>query len=117
MAILSVNGAALPAPTEIKTDDEIIWSSNTGRSASGSMIGDVVAEKKTVTIKWEYLRENEVAVIKNNLAAGFFPFTFHDDGIDITITSYRGTISKEQLGNLGDGYFWYKSVSVKIVQK
>ncbi len=50
MAILTANGVALPAPTVIKIDNEIIWSSNTGRTSSGAMAGDVVAEKKTVTI-------------------------------------------------------------------
>lgn len=117
MAILSVNGVALPAPTKIQTDDEIIWSSNTGRSASGDMIGDVIAEKKTITIKWEYIREDEIKLIKNKLVSGFFPFTFHDNGVDITINSYRGTLSKTHLGNLGDGYYWYESADVKIVQQ
>lgn len=46
MAILTANGVALPAPTVIKIDNEIIWSSNTGRTSSGAMAGDVVAEKK-----------------------------------------------------------------------
>ena len=42
-------------------------------------------------------------VIKNILVPGFFPLSFHDDGIDITINSYRGTLSKEHLGYIGDG--------------
>lgn len=117
MAILSVNGVELPAPTSITVDDEIIWSSNTGRSSSGIMIGDVVANKKTLNIKWGVLREEEISKIKNNLISGFFPLTFRDDGIDITIDTYRGTLSKEQIGLLTDGIFWYKSASVKIVQK
>ena len=57
MAILTANGVALPAPTVIKIDNEIIWSSNTGRTSSGTMAGDVVAEKKTITIEWGVLRE------------------------------------------------------------
>lgn len=117
MAILSVNGVALPAPVSIKVDDEIIWSSNTGRVSDGTMAGDVVTEKKTISIEWGILREDELAKIKNNLIAGFFPFTFHDDGIDVTVSSYRGTISKEQIGLLGDGIFWYKKASVKIIQQ
>ena len=56
-------------------------------------------------------------VIKNILVSGFFPLSFHDDGIDITINSYRGTLSKEHLGYIGDGIYWYKSVSVDIIQR
>ena len=37
MAILTANGVALPAPTVIKIDNEIIWSSNTGRKSNGIM--------------------------------------------------------------------------------
>ena len=52
-----------------------------------------------------------------NLIAGFFPITFHDDGQDITITSYRGTLSKEVLGDIGDGNYYYRSASVSIIQQ
>ena len=67
MAILTANGVALPAPTVIKIDNEIIWSSNTGRTSSGAMAGDVVAEKKTVTIEWGVLQESEMAKIRKKI--------------------------------------------------
>ena len=54
---------------------------------------------------------------KKHLIAGFFPITFRDDGIDITIDTYRGTLSKEYMGWLDDGNFWYRSVSVDIIQR
>lgn len=115
--ILWSGSTTLPAPTSLSVNDELIWTSDTGRTLSGYMVGDVVAEKKTVSVKWEYLTETEVQTIKNTLIPGFFPFSFRDDGIEITIQSYRGTISKEHLGKLGDGIYYYKSVSVDIVQR
>lgn len=117
MAILASNGVVLPAPVSIKVDDEIIWSSNTGRMDNGNMAGDVITEKKTVSIEWGVLQETEMKLIKDRLIAGFFPFTFHDDGLDLTISTYRGTLSKEQIGRLTDGIFWYKKASVKIIQQ
>lgn len=107
----------LPAPVSIKVDDEILWSSSTGRALDGTMLGDVVAEKKTLSVTWGILTETELALIKSKLVAGFFPVTFHDDGADITITTYRGTLSKEQIGRLSDGIFYYRSASVSIVQQ
>lgn len=115
--ILWSGNTVLPAPTEITVNDEIIWSSNTGRSASGEMIGDVIAQKKNISIKWGVLTESELTIIKKVLVAGYFPFSFHDDGIDMTIRSYRGTLAKEQLGWLSDGIFYYKSASVSVIQK
>ncbi len=115
--ILSAGGVVLPPPVSISVDDEIIWSEDTGRTLSGDMVGDVIAEKKKLSIKWQFLQESELAIIKSKMIAGFFPITFRDDGIDVTISSYRGTLSKEQLGRLGDGIFWYRSATVNLIQK
>ncbi len=115
-AILTAGGIVLPAPVSMTVNDEIIWSSDTGRTMSGQMVGDVVAEKKNVGIKWGCLLEDDVVTIKRCLVPGFFPVSFRDDGMLITIYTYRGTLSKEQLGWLG-GEFWYRSVSVDIIQR
>lgn len=117
MAILESGSTILPTPVEISTADEIIWSSNTGRAANGDMTGDVIAEKKAVSIKWGVLSEIDVKLIKDTLKPGFNPITFRDDGVNITITQYRGTLSKEHLGRLGDGIYWYRSASVELIQK
>ena len=115
--ILAVNGQALPAPDSIKVDDEIIWSSSTGRSLDGTMLGDVVAKKKNISITWGLLQESELVLIKNRLIAGFFPITFRDAGEDVCINAYRSTLSKEEIGTLDDGIFWYRSASVQIIQQ
>ena len=117
MAVLWSGETVLPAPVSLSINDEIIWSSSTGRSAAGNMIGDVIDEKKNLNIEWAFLTEEEVALIKSVMIAGFFPFSFHDDGIDMTIESYRGTLSKEVLGDIGDGYYWYKSVKVTVIER
>lgn len=115
--ILRAGGETLPAPVSLSVNNELIWTSDTGRLMDGTMQGEVIAEKKTVSIRWEFLNEEELVKIKKNLVAGFFPFTFHDDGIDMQITSYRGTLSKEHLGRLSDGIYYYRNVSVDIVER
>ncbi len=115
--ILWSGSTILPAPTALTVSDELVWTSDTGRTLAAYMIGTVIAQKKNLSIKWEYLTEKEVKLIKDTLIPGFFPFSFHDDGIDITINSYRGTLSKEHLGYIGDGEYWYKSVSVDVIQR
>lgn len=114
---LRASDTLLPAPVEMMVNDEIIWSANTGRSASGKMLGDVVAEKGTVTITWGILPETDVATIQNAMPAGFFPLKFPDGGATRTITVYRGPFEREQLGYVGDGLLWYRSVSVELVQQ
>lgn len=65
--IIWSGSTTLPAPTSLSVNDEIIWSSDTGRTLSGRMVGDPVAQKKTVSLKWEYLTEAEEKIIKNTL--------------------------------------------------
>lgn len=115
--VLKSGSVVLPAPVSLSVSDEIIWTSDTGRTLAGYMIGDVAAEKKNLSIKWGFLTEQDVVLIKSRLIAGYFPITFHDDGLDITIESYRGTLTKDVLGDIGDGLYWYKSVSVDIIQR
>lgn len=115
--ILWSGNITLPSPTQITVSDEIIWSSNTGRSASGEMIGDIIASKKNVNISWGVLTEAEMALIKQVMAPGFFTISFHDDGVDLTLRAYRATLNKEVLGYIGDGAFYYRSASVSIIQK
>lgn len=115
--VLKSGDIVLPAPVSLTVNDEIIWTSDTGRTLSGYMIGDVVAEKKNLSIRWGVLTEDEYLLIKNTLIAGFMPFTFHDDGIDMTIEAYRGTMSKDQLGYLSDGIFYYRNVSVDLIER
>ena len=95
----------------LSVNDEIIWTSDTGRTLAGYMVGDPVAEKKTISIKWGILTEQQEVLIKNTLVPGYFPFSFHDDGIDVTIQSYRGTLSKEQLGWIDDTFLLQKCIS------
>ena len=62
--------------------------------------GEVVAEKKNISLKWGILTEAEMSQIRNRIVNGFFPVTFRDDGIDMTVTVYRGTLSKGCFGRL-----------------
>ncbi len=115
--ILKVGDVVLPAPDQLMIGDEIIWSSNTGRTADATMLGDILAEKKTLNIVWGILTEEQYLIIKNNLVAGFFPVTFHDDGLELTISSYRSTLSKEVIGRCDDGIFYYRSATCEIIQQ
>lgn len=113
---ISANGVTLPSPIEIGTSEEIIWSANTGRSTTGLMIGDVVAEKRTLNIRWGVLTAAEYDSIRTNIRSGFHPFTITADGTTTTITSYRGAITATMLGTFG-GVTYYRDTAVSIIQQ
>lgn len=116
-AVFKANNITLPSPVSFSSNDELIWSTNTGRSASGEMIGDIITQKKACTITWSYITEAQLATIVQALAGTFFPFQFRDNGAVMTITIYRGTINKEHLGYIGDGTYYYRTVTADLVQK
>ncbi len=116
MVSILANGVILPSPIEVTTTDEVIWSSNTGRSTTGKMIGDVVAQKQTFEIKWGVLTETEYQLIRSSIRSGFHPFTLNIDGTEATITSYRGNIVSSILGTHG-GVTYRKDASVTIIQQ
>lgn len=117
MAYLIAGGATMPCPVAITVGHEIIWSSNSGRSSSGKMIGDVVAEKRTLSVEWGILTDSEMEKIKKHMVAGFFPIEFHDFGGNATIQFYRGTLSGELIGELSDGITYWRRASVQVVQQ
>lgn len=113
MSEISVSGVGLPSPTDISISDEPIWSSGTGRSASGQMVGDLIAEKKTVGVKWSILTQSELDMIKRALPTGFFNVTV----LGYSLTVYRSNVQTELLGRLSDGITYYKSASVSLIQQ
>ena len=110
------NGVTLPSPDAVTASDEIVWSANTGRAASGKMLGDVVADKKTFAITWGVLTRAELQIIRNALQSGFHPFVLEEDGTVTTIQAYRGTISAELLGSFG-GVTYYRDVTATVIQQ
>ena len=114
--ILRGGGVTLPSPDAVTASDEIIWSANTGRAASGLMLGDAVAEKRTFSIEWGVLTRTEYECVRGALQSGFHPFTIVTDGTPVTIVSYRGTLSGKVLGCFG-GVTYYRDVSVTIIQQ
>ena len=121
MAVLTIitdNGnVELPAPSTISIGSEIIWSSNTGRISTGKMIGDAIAEKETLSITWGILNKQEYDTIKTHLKAGFWPLHINVDGEPYQISAYRGTLTREPMGQLDDGNYYYRSAATDIVEQ
>ena len=115
-ATISANGVLLPSPVEIGTSEEIIWSANTGRSTTGLMVGDVVAEKRTLNLRWGVLTAAEYDLIRTNLRSGFHPVILAVDGTAVTITAYRGAVTATMIGTYG-GVTYYRDAAVSIIQQ
>lgn len=119
MAILKFNGVEVAAPVQLVQNGELIWSSNTGRSSSGKMIGTIIARKRTNSIEWGILTQSQMTTLVTQLDAAFITATFIDykSGTDKTLTVYRDTFTCEPIGLLSDGIYYYRSASVTIIEQ
>lgn len=93
---LIINGVEMPNLKEsgLTITKEKIWSSNTGRGASGYLIGDLVAIKYKLVCEWPALTREETALIDRTISQQkFFTVKFLDPGTNVFVTKtmYAGT--------------------------
>ena len=94
---LTVDGTSLPRPKRdgVTVTEERVWSANTGRTASGKMVGNTVAVKTTIKIDWATLTAAQAALIRkvvSDPSKDFRTLRYTDlDGAVHTKTVYFGT--------------------------
>ncbi|MCD8381552.1 MAG: hypothetical protein LUC30_01335 [Clostridiales bacterium] len=119
---LTINGVAMPDPAleGLSISQEKIWSSDTGRSSSGKMLGTIVAIKTTVKIKWPVLTMAQAKVIEAAVSDEdnpFVPMKYTDmTGETVTKTVYFGTPSYTVYSG-ADDLQWVKDVEVEGIEQ
>ena len=120
--ILTINGYEPPAPTEdgIKIGIEPIWSSNTGRSASGLMLGDIISVKTTLDITWNRLTDSQTAQLDDaihNINTPFFSVSYYNQrGVKETRTFYSSPNFYNQKRYTSDGIS-FSDISIKLIEQ
>lgn len=76
MAILTIGGKEMPAPSEMSVEMQEIGSTGE-RSASGRLVADRVAVKRRLKLKWAALA-GDAAKALLSAADGFFTATYPD---------------------------------------
>lgn len=94
---LYIGGAVMPTPSGVVRLTDKIWSESTGRSASGKMLGGMVAEKKKLNLSWKCLTFEQAEVLRSAISGTEF--------IDLSMTGYDGAVEAYT------GYFGELSMS------
>lgn len=91
MAILTIDGAAMPSPSEMIVDYKDVGKAET--AASGETVMDRIAVKRTVTAVYNYLTpENAALLLQAVKSALFFTLEFHNPMSRETVTgTFRST--------------------------
>ena len=120
--ILKINGWTAPAPQEggFVIGKEPIWSQNTGRVASGLMVGDIIAIKTTLEITWTKLLQDDLTNLNNNVCNSskpFFGVTYCDEtGRNVTKTFYCSPNSYTRKHYTKDS-IKYTDVSIRLIEQ
>lgn len=119
---LYIDGVQMPTPAleGVTITSEKVWSSDTGRSATGLMLGTCVAVKEKISIKWPPLTPEQAAVIEaavSDRSKPFVPLKYTDmTGTIVTKTVYFGTPSYTWY-SWSDGVRYVKDVSVDAIER
>jgi hypothetical protein len=94
MAVLLINGVTIsPDPSEFTWTLSDLSSDNSGRSASGTMMKDRIAQKVKLACKWPFLSQSQASSLLQAVNASiFFSVTYPDpmQGATVTGTFYVG---------------------------
>lgn len=123
-----INGITVATPKHggVVITDEPIWASNTGRSSTGKMIGDIVAWKTTISVTWPPLSFEDIEKIRNAVinAGPFFKIKYYDFNTDSSTkepvlqekTVYASNIPRTMY-SLAEGYQRHTDVTITFVEQ
>ena len=99
MIDIKINGLIIKTPAfgGLKISNVPVWSSNKGTSASGKTIGDIIRYRRTISMSWQIMTEDEMQCLCCELESmPFFDVTFTDEKTkeEITIQCENGGIDK-----------------------
>lgn len=104
---LSINGTEVKAPKVggLTYKREKVWSTNTGRTTSGKMVGTIKCIKTTLSIAWPPLTQAEKELIEGLVSDESTPFSTLEwtepDGTTTAMECYFGTPSFTMWDQIG----------------
>lgn len=115
MALIRINGVAIPNPSDIDRGEFDITRSE--RTSDGTMVRDVVTTKRRIDITYDFLSDPDYAAIKTLLAGkGFVQVTYPSPGGEVTMTAYPGDIT-DRAWHTRNGVRWWRDVKFSLIER
>ncbi len=118
---ITINGYRIPVPDEngFKRTINKLWSSNTGRSASGKMLGDIVAVKYTLEFSWSKLTSAQITSLETAVGTdAFFTVVFPKEGIGTKLTrNFYAADMTYDTKKYENGKEIYSDVSLQLIEQ
>lgn len=116
MAIITINGVELPAPSDLSVGIQDI--SKAERNANGTMIIERIATKRKIEISWKLLTAEDLSKVLMAVSPVLFSVTYPDpqEGTEQTGTFYAGDRNCGMY-DYRDGAARYKDVKFSMIER
>lgn len=116
MALITVNGVALPTPSDFQAS--IMDISKAERNAAATMIIERIATKRKLEISYSYLSKSDASKVLNAVSPVFFAVTYIDPqtGGTRTGTFYCGDRDAGMIDFI-NGVPRYKNVKFNLIER
>lgn len=116
MALISINGVALPTPSEFQVGTMDI--SKAQRNANGTMIIERIATKRKLFISYAFVNATDLKQILELVAPTFYDVTYIDPQSNTQETGsfYSGDRNVGMIDYL-DGVPRYKSLTFNLIER
>lgn len=118
---ITINGYRIPVPDEngFKRTKNKLWSSNTGRSASGKMLGDIIAVKYSLEFLWAKLTAAQITSLEAAVGTdAFFTVVFPKEGTGAKLTrNFYAADMTYDTKKYENGKEIYSDVSLQLIEQ
>lgn len=117
---LIINGYKPPTPDMggVKPVKRKIWSKNTGRTASGKMVGDIVTRKYEIKVSWFKLSQLEETALDEAIETlSFFPVQFTNQRGEVLTRNFYSDDTEYTQKKYTENDIVYSDISITLVEQ
>lgn len=114
VARIKINNVTMPPIKSMSIEDEPIWSSKTGRTASGAMKGDIVAHKDKVSVTFAPMSSEMADKLKSAIHQAFFNLTYESVSGKTRTAKFYASAPKYTVYSYAEKYKNIKYVDVSV---
>lgn len=119
MSIITINGTAIPDPSEMTVGIFDLSSSKTGRTQGGRMVKDIIARKSKLSIKYPTITWQNASIILNAIEQDVYLNVRYPDpktGNYITKVMYVGDRTAPAVRVVDDEVLW-GGISFELIER
>ena len=122
---LLIDGVEMPTRhlDKVFVNEELVWSSNSGRSVTALWVGDITDEKFTISLNFRCLSHSQYKIIKAALPSVDAPYKTvklvqADGEVVLEMTAYRATVSRDfSAATFANGEVVYNNISFEMIEQ